>query len=198
MASVEMQENIIKYYANVTDRAMVSLKAEKKFQFRRNLTNKSLEQVTKDTFQSIHNSEKANELINEYMQAMQKMHLLAQKEYNMMLNLLKSTNDTMLKQKILNNYANEGVHGFTAVNGARWNIETYSNMYTTHVNNQLIRMNILESSDKNSLFQVSDHSTVCELCIPYENKLLSREQLDNSTLFHPNCKHFITEVRKNV
>jgi hypothetical protein len=136
-------------------------------------------------------------LIAKYTKDMQNMHILATKEYNLTLAKIKATNDPILKQKLLNDYANNGITGFTAKNGARWNIETYSNMYTTHVNNELVRMRVREEA-KSNLFQVSDHGTKCSLCIPYEGRILSGEELDNSTLFHPRCKHYITEVPTEV
>lgn len=195
MSSISMLNNIIKYYKNVSDRALKNLANGKGFQFRRNMTNKSLEQATTGHFQSIHNSENANKLISEYNTAMKNMAKSSQKEYNRILHIVKNTKDDKLKQKMLNHMANNGIHGFTAKNGARWNIETYSNMYTRHVNNELVRMNVIENA-KNDLFDVSVHNTICDLCIPYEGKTLTRIQLEESTLFHPNCKHYVTEVKK--
>lgn len=194
MDSYLMLNNIIKYYSNVTDRALNNLAAGKKFQFRRNLTNKSLEQATLSHFEKIHNSEKAKKLMKEYTTAMKGMAKKAQAEYNRYLLMIKSTNDKTLKQKLLNDIANNGIHGFTNKVGSRWNIESYSHMFTRHVNNQLIRMNVVENA-KIDLFQVSSHGTICNLCIPFEGRVLTREQLEQSTLFHPNCKHFVTEVK---
>jgi hypothetical protein len=191
MDSLSMLNNIIKYYKNVSNRALTNLANGKGFQFGRALKNKSLEVATLDHYQKIHNSKKANELMKEYQQAMKKMSRLAQNEYNRYLTMIKSTDDTVFKQKLLNDIANRGFHGFTAKNGARWNIESYSHMFTRHVNNELIRMNVLENSE-NELFQVSTHNTICDLCKPFEGRILTRVQIDNSTLFHPNCKHFIT------
>jgi hypothetical protein len=194
--TIDMLQNIIKYYAKVTDMALVNLSQNKQFQFRKMLTNHSLMQVTEDNLLQLHDSENARKLINDYKIAMNDMAKIASKDYNKVLNQLKSTNDDTLRQKILNDYAERGIHGFTARNGARWNIETYSNMYTTHVNNQLIRMAVLENS-KVDMFQVSTHGTICDLCIPYEGQLLTRQELDDSTLFHPRCLHFIVEVIKS-
>jgi len=96
----------------------------------------------------------------------------------------------------LNDYANNGCHGFTAKNGARWNIETYSNMYSTHVNNELYRLSVIENT-KGDKVLISTHGTECELCIPWEGKLLTLKQLDTARsegLFHPRCLHFVIEV----
>lgn len=189
-----MIENTIKYYQKIEDESLKNLSQGKKYQFRKMMKNVSLLRANETYFLNIHNSENARNLIKQYQQDMQKMYIIAQKEYNITLAKLKSTNDIELKQKILDDYANSGIHGFKAKNGAMWNITTYSSMYTTHVNNQLYRMNVRENA-KNDLFLVSTHKTICDLCKPYEGKMLTRQELDSSTLFHPNCKHFVAEIK---
>lgn len=187
---------LIKYYAKVSDMAMLNLAQGKQFQFRKMLKNHSLMQVTKDNFQSINNSKKANDLINKYVGDMNNMYTLAQKEYNSILAKIKSTNDPVLKQKLLNDYADKGIHGFTAKNGARWNIETYSNMYTNHVNSELWRMSVIESCESGVVL-ISTHGTDCDMCIPWEGQTVTLEELEiarGEGLFHPRCRHFIIEV----
>lgn len=191
-----MLENTINYYARISDEALKNLRQEKKFQFRKYMTNLSLLRANESYLQNIHNSEKANELIRKYQKDMQNMYKIARDEYNKVLKQIKATKDPALKQALLNQYADSGIIGFVAKNGARWNIETYSRMYTIHVNNQLLRMSVFENA-RNNLFQVSDHGTQCDLCKPWEGGIYTREELDSSTLFHPNCKHFVTEVRKS-
>jgi hypothetical protein len=191
-----MLNNTIKYYQKISDEALKNLAAEKKYQFRKMMKNVSLMRANESYFLKLHNSEKARELISKYTKDMQNMHILATKEYNLTLAKIKATNDPILKQKLLNDYANAGITGFTAKNGARWNIETYSRMYSIHVNNQLLRMSVFENA-KNDLFQVSNHNTQCDLCKPWEGGIFTREEIDGSTLFHPNCKHFVTEVRRS-
>lgn len=190
-----MLQNTTKYYEKISDEALKNLTAGKKYQFRKMMKNPSLLAANEDYFLSIHKSTQARELIKRYQKDMQNMYKIAGKEYNLVLAKIKATKDHILIQKLLNDYADGGVIGFTAKNGARWNIETYSRMYTVHVNNQLYRMSVREQA-KSNLFKVSTHGTICDLCIPYEGRILTGEELDNSTLFHPNCKHFITEVRK--
>lgn len=189
----EILDSTIKYYRKVSDMSIEALKNEKKFQFRRYLYNNSMNKVVESHYSRFSKSEDGLKLINEYLNAMNGMYKEAQKEYNLVLSKLKVTDDINIKQSILDRYSENGITGFVAKNGARWNIETYSNMYTRHINNQLIRLNVMENAI-NDLFQVSDHKTKCDLCKPYEGKKLTRKELDNSTLFHPNCKHYITEV----
>lgn len=192
----DMLQNIIKYYQKVSDMALVNLKDEKNFQFRKMLTNHSLMQVTEDNLLKISNSAESRKLIADYKKAMNDMAKIASKDYKQVLNKLKATNDPVLKQKILNDYANRGIKGFKAKNGAMWNIETYSNMYSQHVNNQLIRNSVLENS-KSGRYQISSHNTECELCIPYEGRILTRKQLDvaiSNGFFHVRCLHTMSEA----
>ena len=191
-----MLNNIINYYSKVTDMALENLAKEKNFQFGRYLKNNVQTIAAKDHYHKIHRSANADKLVDGYVKSMNNMYKLAQKEYNTVLAKLKATKDPVLKQKILNDYANSGCHGFTAKNDARWNIETYSNMYSTHVNNELLRLRELENSEGNR-FLISTHGTDCDLCIPWEGKILTRKQIQvarSEGLFHPRCMHFILEV----
>lgn len=192
-----MQIKLINYYANVSDMAIENLKQEKKFQFRKMLTNHSLLKVVESHYESITNSEEAKKLIKEYMKSMNSMYEPARQEYNKTLALLKSTSDPIAKQKILDEYAEKGIHGFTAKNGARWNIETYSNMCTTHFNNELVRLSVLETGTKQDKFLVSSHAKACPLCIPFEGMEMTKDELEEARtagLFHVRCKHFVTKV----
>jgi hypothetical protein len=193
-----MQDRLINYYANVSDMAIINLKQEKKFQFRKHLTNHSLLKYVESNYEKITNSDEAKKLIKDYMDSMNKMHIPARTEYNKTLALLKATNDPMLKQKIIDEYCESGIHGFTTKNGARWNIETYSNMCTTHFNNELVRLSVLETRKHDDLFQISKHSKACPLCVPYEGLILTYEELQlakSAGLFHVRCKHLVTIVR---
>lgn len=192
-----MQNKLIRYYANVSDMAIENLKQEKKFQFRKMLTNHSLLKVVESHYESITNSEEAKKLIKEYMRSMNRMYEPARQEYNKTLERLKATSDPIAKQRIIDEYAEKGIHGFTAKNGARWNIETYSNMCTTHFNNELVRLSVLETGDKQDKFLVSSHAKACPLCVPFEGKELTKDELEEARaegLFHVRCKHFVTKV----
>jgi len=189
-----MLKNTIKYYEKISDMVLKNLAQEKKFQFRKYMKNPSLMAANESYLLKLNDSKEARKMIKQYQKDMENMYKIAAKDYNLVLAKIKATKDPVLKQKLLSDYADNGIKGFVAKNGARWNIETYSNMYTTHINNELVRLRVREES-KSNLFQVSTHGTVCDLCIPYEGKILTGEELDKSTLFHPRCKHFITEVR---
>ena len=192
-----MLDNLIKYYARVSDMAIENLKQEKKFQFRKHLTNHSLLKVVEDNYEKISNSKEAKKMISDYMASMNNMYTVAREDYNRTLSLLKATKDPIVKQKIIDQYAERGITGFIAKNGARWNIETYSNMATTHFNNELVRLSVLETVGPDEKVKVSKSPRPCEKCIPYENKILTLQQLEeakNNGLFHVRCMHFVTKV----
>jgi tetratricopeptide (TPR) repeat protein len=194
---MNMQNRLIDYYANVSDMAIENLKQEKKFQFRKHLTNHSLLKVVESNYEKITRSDEAKKLIKEYMESMNNMYKPARDEYNKTLALLKATKDPMLKQKIIDEYCERGIHGFTAKNGAHWNIETYSNMATTHFNNELVRLSVLETRIPGDKFEVSSHAKACPLCVPFEGKILTYEELQEAKaagLFHVRCKHLVTKV----
>jgi hypothetical protein len=194
-----MIDLIIKYYAKITDMALSNLAKEKTFQWRKHLTNHSLMQATESHYWKYSKSEEATKLITDYKKAMNDMYKNANVEYNNALKMLKATDDPALKQKILNNIADNGFHGFTAKNGARWNIETYSNMYSRHVNNEMVRLSVIEEAKRQgkNVVKVSSHGTICELCKPFEGKILTLAELEAAKargLFHPNCLHFLLLV----
>jgi hypothetical protein len=192
-----LQDNLISYYEKVTNMALTNLKAEKTFQFRKMLTNHSLLKVVESHYEKITNSPEAKKKIKEYMNAMNNMAKVASLDYNMILKQIKSTNDPMLKQKLLLDYADKGISGFVAKNGAVWSIETYSNMYTTHFNNELVRLSVLETVGPGEKVQVTESSNPCPLCIPWENEILTLEELEEAKaagLFHVRCKHFVIKV----
>lgn len=194
---MSVQNDIIKYYEKVTNMALTNLKAEKNFQMRKMMTNHSLLKVVESHYEGITKSATAKRKIKDYTIDMNKMYIMAKIDYNKTLQQLKSTKDPVLKQKILSEYANKGISGFRAKNGAIWNIETYSNMYTTHMNNEIVRLSVIEKVKPGGKVQVSETSNPCPQCIPWENKILTLEELEEATtagLFHVRCKHFVTEV----
>jgi len=194
---MDMQNRLINYYANVSDMAIENLKQEKKFQFRKHLTNHSLLKVVESNYEKITRSPEAKKMIKEYMASMNSMYIPARNEYNKTLALIKATKDPMLKQKLIDEYCERGIHGFTAKNGAHWNIETYSNMCTTHFNNELVRLSVLETRQPGDKFQVSSHAKACPLCVPFEGLILTYEELQEAKtagLFHVRCLHIITKV----
>jgi len=200
-----MQQNIIKYYEKITDDALKNLAQGKKFQFRARLTNRNLIMQSEDYLIQQYKKAGGTDIslirddLEKYKKAMLEMHKVAGNDYNKVLNNLKTAKD---KQKLLDDYANRGIHGFTAKNGAHWNIETYSNMYFTHLSNQMVRQGqidylMLKNVDR---VLISSHNGSCELCKPYEGRILTWEELEEAKLnglFHVRCRHFILEVTES-
>ena len=191
-----MIKKLINHYKNISDSALKNLSEGKEYKF---VVDEKILNENISSFKEIDNSKASKELIDNYEKDMRKMIKTANFEYKKVLNKLKTTDDEILKQKILADYADTGVIGFHASDGARWNIETYSNMYTRHVNNECVRNSVIEESKnqgKDSV-KISKHGTKCHLCIPWEGKILTFEELEeakNAGLFHPNCLHVILFV----
>lgn len=199
-----MQANIINYYQKVTDLALKNLAQEKGFNFKSKLNSPVMiiqaeDELIKKFKQASGGqplNDEAKKMISDYKSAVKGMNELAVKDYNDILRKLKATQSIEDKQKILYDVADRGFRGFKAKNGAVWNIETYTNMYYTHMNNQMVRLGALDriKSDK---VMISSHGTICDFCKKYEGKIMTRLELDNARLqglFHPNCRHIILEV----
>lgn len=118
-------------------------------------------------------------------------------------------------QVALDDLASRGVTAFVDTAGRRWGLQTYVEMATRTVTTQAAvagHMDRLEQAGVN-LFLVSNSSRECDLCRPWEGKVLSRgpvaaitrnaltgermrvdvdgtvEQATSAGLFHPNCTH---------
>lgn len=114
-------------------------------------------------------------------------------------------------QKALNRFADQGITGYTAKNGARWEIETYAEMATRSAIGQASIEGHIErqrSYDRQAranglnldldLVSVSNHPEECEKCRPWEGRILSIDNSDKyptlqeareAGLFHPRCGH---------
>lgn len=195
---------LMKYYQKITDLAFKNLAKEKSFQFKAKLKSNMITSQCEDHLQNIYCqasggsriSNECQKMIDDYKTAMKKMSNIAVKDYNRTLGQLKNAKDIDEKQKILNSIAGRGFGGFKARNGAMWNIETYSNMYFTHLNNEMVRYGSLERI-KGKRIKISNHGTKCHLCKPFEGKIMLKSDLAKARaegLFHPNCLHLILPV----
>jgi hypothetical protein len=199
-----MLANIIKYYEKITDLALISLKKEKRFAFKSKLNNKILMLQSTEHLKDVYKragggtklNKEAQKSLDDYVKAMQNIHKQSTKQYNKILASLKNKSDEE-KQKILLDVAERGIAGFKGKNGM-WNIETYSNMYFTHLNNEMVRFGQLEYIKTNELqIKISSHSTRCDVCKNYEGKIMSIGELENAKsngLFHPRCQHFVIGI----
>lgn len=118
------------------------------------------------------------------------------------------------KQELINILKNTGIIAHTDVSGKKWQISTYGEMVIKTSSRQSTNIGILFEDLDHDLYMVSAHATACPICIPYENRVFSRDgtnsnypnigllfgikdqslpvSLENSYLnIHPNCKHFL-------
>lgn len=202
MSKALIRDQMITYYQNITDEALKNLKDGKPFNFKKMKSHSLMNKMDKSltNLNSKHRSK-----IDRYLNDMNKMVDIAQQDYDNTLKRVNSlkTNQEILKQKILSNYAQNGVHGFTAKNGAKWNLETYSNMYTTHWNNEFLRMKLLDSvGQQYEKVEISEHTNSCPVCEPYQGKILTLSEFEDAQsdgLFHIRCKHYaIPVIEKDI
>ncbi|WP_176884266.1 phage minor capsid protein [Nocardioides sp. YR527] len=118
-------------------------------------------------------------------------------------------------QTALDRLGSRGIRAVTDTAGRQWELQTYVEMATRTVTAQASvqgHLDRLEDAGIN-LFQVSDSPRECEICAPWEGKILSRgpvsaiqrnrrtgkmesvrvdgtvEEATRAGLFHPNCTH---------
>ena len=107
-------------------------------------------------------------------------------------------------QGALNAFANRGITGFIDSAGRSWDMGSYADMA---VRSAVIRSSVAGKLEKYGaagvdLVIVSDHWEECDLCEPWESKVLSRsgatagyptvDEAEAEGLFHPNCRHGIS------
>lgn len=107
-------------------------------------------------------------------------------------------------QRALDSFADRGVSGFRDAAGRRWGLQEYSEMATR---TGVIRGSVAGKLQKYQaagvdLVIVSDHWEECELCEPWEGRVLSSTgatpgyptvaDAEADGLFHPNCRHTLS------
>jgi len=113
-------------------------------------------------------------------------------------------------QEMLDQFAKNGIKTITYKNGARYSIDTYcetvGRTLSAHCGIQA-NLNRLTQSGYD-LVIVSAHFRACEMCIPYENAVLSingnhpyYESMSDAIrngLYHPNCVHDISVFFEDI
>ena len=64
-------------------------------------------------------------------------------------------------------------------------------------NHQLFQLKLLENRKKGQKVKITYSQTPCDLCIPYEGKVLTMDELQDAKdngLFHVRCQHFAYPV----
>jgi len=138
----------------------------------------------------------------EFMSAQKLMTMVKQERLKYILTPegLNSFNQKQLKKDIVENLSKD-LTSLTYRSGRRWKLETYAEMLSrtklTEVSNNGMTDRLLNSGY--DLVQVTVHGTDCELCKPYEGKILSMtgrtagfptvDEAESNGLMHPNCRH---------
>lgn len=104
-------------------------------------------------------------------------------------------------QRALNMFADRGITGFVDSAGRSWDMASYAEMATRSA---VIRSSVAGKSEKyqaadQDLVVVSDHWEECDLCRPWEGRVLSLSgktsgyptlaEAEGAGLFHPACRH---------
>ena len=118
--------------------------------------------------------------------------------------LLGSKTRVQATQDAINKFIKNGVGGFQDKRGRWWSLEAYTQMATRTLITQALNQGKVNRYTEmgNDLVIVSRHTRSCELCRPWQRKILSLsgqtqgyptfDQAKGSGLFHPNCGHTFT------
>lgn len=90
-------------------------------------------------------------------------------------------------QTALNKFAARGITGFTDRAGRQWRMDTYAEMAVRTGATHALTYGWVNTMRVNGqdLMQVSDHAYECELCAPWENKILSITGQTRGTIHTP-------------
>lgn len=108
-----------------------------------------------------------------------------------------------MSQAMTDEFAKRGVHAVTYADGRQVGIGSYSEMVGRTTSGRATMQGSLNRYQEHGydLVQVSAHFRACDLCVPYENAILTqsgRSQYPSLAdavaqgLFHPNCAHNVT------
>lgn len=106
-------------------------------------------------------------------------------------------------QELLNRYAKEGIQTVTYKNGAKYSIDSYCEMLgRTMTGRAAVQASLNRFFESGyTLVSVSSHFRACDLCSPYEGKILSIERnpeyesiadAETQGLFHCRCAHDVS------
>lgn len=165
------------------------------------------------SFGSLHVSA-INALASEYAGAIEGMLVqVARRENDIFQKVIKEvmgasitgiTTRVQATQKALDKFASSGIGGFVDKAGRVWDIGSYAQMATrTGLVHASVQGHITRLQERGKdLVIVSSHSRACELCRPWQRKILSLSGKDerypslsqaiSAGLYHPNCGHSLS------
>lgn len=109
-----------------------------------------------------------------------------------------------INKKIQDELKREGLHALVDKSGKTWDLSRYGDMLARTKLTQAHNSGVVNrmADNGNDLVMVSSHYGTCEICAPWENRVLSVSGKENgfdslgkaeaSGLFHPNCRHTMT------
>lgn len=108
-----------------------------------------------------------------------------------------------LSQYMLDEFAKKGIQTITYRNGVKYSIDSYCEMVgRTMTGRAAVQANLSRFWQSGyNLVMVSSHFRACDLCTPYEGRVLSIEQhpiyesvsdAETQGLFHPRCAHDVS------
>ena len=113
-------------------------------------------------------------------------------------------------QRILNDFADQGIVGFTDRTGRNWSLSAYTEMATRTTAGQAAlegQVNRMKDND-HDLAIVGTSYEPCPICMPWEEVVLSISgenedypslaDAEGAGLFHPNCTHSLTPYIEGV
>lgn len=166
------------------------------------ITEKVNETITADTFEEQVQS-RITAVQNDLITVAQEIKSNSSKIFNDLSQTITKEQRDKLSQELLDVLKKNGVTYFTDKAGRKWNIETYIKMRTTTELVQAQRVSFFTRATQFGVDLVRikhlNLSPTCELCAPFENKILSIggltpgymtiQEAAIQGLFHPNCDH---------
>lgn len=107
-----------------------------------------------------------------------------------------------VSQRMLDQWAKNGLTGFTDTLGRRWEMSAYAEMSSrSAITRSFIQGRLDRFQDYTDLVRIDDTPEECSLCRPLEGKIFSQSGRDlnwpalssaiSQGLFHPNCTHSV-------
>lgn len=152
-----------------------------------------------------------NQLNDEVSISINKLYMYL---YSLLYSVIRAENREVATNNIYKILIDKGFIAHTDAGGNDWQLISYNTMLLKTYARQSTNLGILFEDINHDLYIVSAHDTACPICIPFENRVFSRDgvsdefpdigilfgkkdeslpySIENSWLnIHPNCLHFL-------